>query len=111
MARKKTATKKARPISDKKRKPLKKKKAAAKKPVIDKRLSRRKRSDLKRYDQTLTSQLYAELQIMAKQSETDLRVFIETCLRNSPAVKRHLKENDLELPNRPARGNPATMKK
>jgi hypothetical protein len=77
----------------------------------DKRLSRRKRSDLKRYDQTLSSKLYAELEIMAKQVEMDFRTFIEHCLRACPAVKRHLKENDIELPERPVRGNPDSQKK
>lgn len=76
-----------------------------------KRLSRRKRSDLKRYDQTLSSALYDELMILAKQAETDLRVYVEVCLRNSPEVQKHLKENDLVLPDRPARGNPASAKK
>lgn len=109
MDKKKTAAKNPRPISKKKRQPLPKKTAEAQK--ADKRLSRRQRSGLKRYDQTLTSELYVELSILAKQEEADLRVFIETCLRSCPAVKRHLKENELQLPDRPARGNPATLKK
>jgi len=108
MAKKKAAAPKPRTTSTKKRQPLKKKAAAKKE---DKRLSRRKRSDLKRYDQTLSSMLYAELSIMAKQAEMDLRTFIEHCLRACPAVKRHLKDNDIELPERPVRGNPASQKK
>ncbi len=106
MAKQKSASKKARPISDRKRKPLSEIDQKA-----DKRLSRRKRSDLHRYDQTLSKSLYNELKVLAKQAEVDLRVFIEDCLRHSPAVKRHLKENELVLPDRPARGNPATLKK
>jgi hypothetical protein len=102
MAKKKAAAPKPRTTSTKNRQPLKKE---------DKRLSRRKRSDLKRYDQTLSSMLYAELSIMAKQAEMDLRTFIEHCLRACPAVKRHLKDNDIELPERPVRGNPASQKK
>lgn len=106
MARKKAAPKKARPIS-KKSSPKK----TAETQKADKRLSRRQRSGLHRYDQTLSKELYNELKILAGQSDMDLRAFIEDCLRNSPAVKRHLKENDLVLPDRPARGNPATIKK
>jgi len=109
MAKKKVASKKARPISKKKRQPLKKKTAAAQK--ADKRLSRRMRSGLHRYDQTLSKELHDELKILASQSDMDFRVFVEKCLRNSPEVKKHLKENDLVLPDRPARGNPATIKK
>jgi hypothetical protein len=108
MAKKKAVEKKPRPISDKKRQPLKKKAVAKKE---DKRLSRRKRSSLKRYDQTLSQSLYDELSILAKQAEVDLRAYVETCLRSAPAVRKHLKENDLELPDRPVRGNPATVKK
>lgn len=108
MAKKKAVEKKPRTTSTKKRQPLKKKAAVKKE---DKRLSRRKRSDLKRYDQTLTKQLYDELSILAKQANVDLRAYVEMCLRAAPTVRKHLKENDLELPDRPARGNPATLKK
>jgi hypothetical protein len=108
MAKKTAVAPKPRTTSTKKRQPLTKKTDVKKE---DKRLSRRKRSDLKRYDQTLSSMLYAELEIMAKQAEMDLRTFIEQCLRSCPAVKRHLNDNDIELPVRPVRGNPASQKK
>ena len=89
------------------------KKTAVKEPshLAKKRLSRRQRSNLKRYDQTLSSTLYNELAILAKAAETDLRAFVEECLRTCPVVKRHLKDNDIELPDRPVRGNPASKKK
>ena len=117
MAKKKAAAKKARPISKKKRKPLakKKRKPLAKKKAdthkAEKRLSRRKRSDLKRYDQTLSSKLYSELVILAEKNGNDLRMFVESCLRASPKVRKHLKENNIVLPDRPVRGNPDAKKK
>lgn len=112
MAKKKAAAKKPRTTAKTKRQPLKKK-AAVKETThkAEQRLSRRKRSDLKRYDQTLSSTLYNELSIMAKAANMDLRLFVETCLRTCSAVKRHLKDNDIELPDRPQRGNPASQKK
>lgn len=84
--------------------------AASEKP-IDKRLSRRKRSGLKRYDQTLSQGLYDLLHTMADEAKIDYRAYVEKCLRDSPAVKRYLKTSGVQLPDRPLRGNPKARKK
>jgi len=78
---------------------------------IDKRLSRRKRSGLKRYDQTLSQGLYDLLHTMADEAKIDYRAYVEKCLRDSPAVKRYLKTSGVQLPDRPLRGNPKARKK
>jgi hypothetical protein len=50
------------------------------------------------------------MDVLAAHACVDLRAFVETCIRNSPAVKKHLKEKNIILPDRPARGNPASKK-
>ena len=114
MAKATPAKKRVRATSSEKRQPLKKKSPAETvlaMSAAEKRLSRRKRSELKRYDQTLTKALHAELTDMAKAANIDFRALVEKCLRESPSVKKHLTEKGVTLDDRTSRGNPAAKKK